>query len=248
MGQALGVLVGCDLNQQWLLLDWYSYLQKHNPDIPIAFGDLGMSEDGRKWCKNRGMLIPASQIPLPPPPKSQKRGWPYGGDRWLQEGLMPDVSLSERSVLFRKPLLMKQSPFERTLYLDLDCQVLGSLSSLFSIRLGPTKMALRTANDFYEMKAMGTRKSMFIKSYNSGVMLFENNSRLLDFWIFLLDMEIYSFSYDDRLLSFAISKYEMPVTRLALKYNWLYHWGPNPKAVIRHWIGEVGKYAFRLST
>ena len=76
MGQALGVLVGCDLNQQWLLLDWYSYLRKHNPGIPIAFGDLGMSEDGRKWCKNRGMLIPALQIPLPPPPNRKKEGGP----------------------------------------------------------------------------------------------------------------------------------------------------------------------------
>jgi hypothetical protein len=248
MGKSLGILVGCDLNQQWLLPDWYAHLRKHNPDISVAFGDLGMSEEGRKWCETRGMVIPASQIPPLPPRQSEGRGWPYGGERWLQDGLMRDVSLPERSVLFRKPLLMKESPFERTLFLDLDCQVLGSLSPLFSTQLGPTKMALRTSTNFFEMEAIGTNQKMPIQSYNSGVVLLEKGSRLLDFWIFLLGMEISSFSNDDRLLSFAISKYEMPVTCLALEYNWLYHWGPNPQAIIQHWIGEVGKQAFRLST
>ncbi|MBF8264122.1 MAG: hypothetical protein HW387_1787 [Parachlamydiales bacterium] len=247
MGQSSGVLVGCDQNQEWLLFPWYCHIRKHNPEIPIAFGDLGMSKESRNWCENRGILIPASQIPSVPLQTMQERGWPYGGDRWLQDDLDPNHSQSLRAVLFRKPLLMKRSPFERTLYLDLDCQILGNLSSLFSMRLGRAKIALRTANDFYEMKAMGTGQSMFIRSYNSGVVLFEKNSRLLDFWIFLLDREIHSFNNDDRLLSFAISNYGMRPTRLALKYNWLYHWGPNPKAVIYHWIGDAGKIAFRLS-
>ena len=51
MGKTEGILVGSDLNQEWLLSDWYSHLRKFNPDIPIAFGDLGMSEEGRGWCE-----------------------------------------------------------------------------------------------------------------------------------------------------------------------------------------------------
>ncbi|HEY4255402.1 MAG TPA: hypothetical protein VGM34_03540 [Chlamydiales bacterium] len=244
MKQTSGVLVGCDQQQEWLLDGWYAHFRKHNPSLLIAFGDLGMSEEGRQWCEERGVVIAASQIPFPPDATLQEKGWPYAGERWLEEGLF---SLPERAVLFRKPLLMKQSPFERTVYLDLDCQVLMDLSSLFSLRLGPTKMALR-AGCFYEMKSMTTSQKMWVQSYNSGVVVFEKNSRLLDFWIFLLDREIESFSNDDRLLSFAIHGYEMPVTRLARKYNWLYHWGVNPKAAICHWIGEAGKAAFRFTS
>lgn len=246
MGQALGVLTGCDREQEWLLFDWFDHFRKHNPGLPVAFGDLGMSKEGKKWCKSRGLLIPASQIPLLPPQKSKETGWPYGKERWLQKNLAAVFSSSQRSILFRKPLLMKQSPFQRTLYLDPDCQVLRSLSPLFSIRLGSMKMALRSCNDFFEMKSIGTNKSMFIRSYNSGVALFEKNSPLLNFWISLLPGKIDSFNNDDRLLSFAIAKYGMPATRLALKYNWIYYWGPNPGAVIYHWIGEAGKLVFRF--
>ena len=179
-------------------------------------------------------MIPASQIPHLQ--ILQERGWLYEAENWLEEGLKGP----EPSIFFRKPLMMKESPFERTLYLDLDCHVLGDLSPLFSLQLGSTKMAVRTAHDSYEMKAIGTSKSMSIQSYNSGVVLFEHPSSGLDFWISLLNREIYSFSTDDRLLSFAISTYELVVTCLDPKYNWLYHWGPNPQAVIWHWIGEAG--------
>lgn len=245
MGQAQGILVGCDASQEWLLVPWHSFLRKHHPNLPVAFGDLGMTDEASAWCERHGHLIPASQIPPFPCPESQERGWPYAGQRWIQKG--HEFRPLPQSILFRKPLLMKQSPFTRTLYLDLDCQILGSLSPLFSMRLGSARMALRKSAYSYEMESLDTGDALHIPSYNSGVVVFEKNSRLLDFWIFLLGREIGAFSNDDRLLSFAIACYEMKVGTFPAKYNWLYHWGANPRAVICHWIGEPGKVAFRLS-
>jgi len=244
MGPTHGILVGCDHTQEWLLSPWHSSLRKHHPNTPIAFGDLGMSDEGRAWCQQHGHLIPAAQIPPLPQPTSQEPGWPYAGEHWVQTGHQPS---SSQSVLFRKPLLMKQSPFTRTLYLDLDCQILGSLSPLFSMRLGPARMGLRKSTDVFEMQSIGTDKRLRIPSYNSGVVVFEQNSRLLDFWIFLLAREIHAFSTDDRLLAFAMACYHMRPAEFTLEYNWLYHWGVNPRAVICHWIGEPGKVVFRLS-
>src|SRR5689334_9119639 len=63
-----GVIVGCDLYQEWLLLWWWSHYSSHNA-IPVAFVDMGMSEEGALWCKERGEYIKLQEIPYQEPPK-----------------------------------------------------------------------------------------------------------------------------------------------------------------------------------
>lgn len=242
---SLGILAGCDRNQEWLLVWWYSHLRKHHPDLPIAFGDFGMSEEGLQWCEQRGTVIPASSIP--PLPESMGRGWPLAGEKWVQRYLLSDSLKPQRPTWFRKPLLMKQSPFERTLWLDLDCQVLNSLSPILSLPLNSSKMAIGKSGNSFSMIALESPKIFQVKIHNSGVVLFEKNSPLLDFWIFLLSQESLSFDGDDQLLSFGIQQYRFTPTQIPCNYNWNYKWGPNPEAAICHYEGEGPKNGLRLS-
>ena len=52
-----GIVVGADLTQEWLLPWWWSHYSRFN-SLPVAFIDFGMSDEMKKWCQERGELIP----------------------------------------------------------------------------------------------------------------------------------------------------------------------------------------------
>lgn len=230
-----GILAGCDSAQEWLLPWWHRNLRRHNPEIPVAFGDLGMSEQARLWCERHGTLIPASQIPAVSPLKSNKPPWLYQGKSWTSERLK-----KTKFVWFQKPFLMQQSPFERTIWLDLDCEVRGPLSPLFSLQLPPTKLAIMTLSTYFKMTSE-KNDLLYVKDINGGVVLFEKGSHLLDFWVYFTNLAYDKFCGDDFILAFAISKYRFPAGKIPYKYNWYAYWGDNPEAVIVHWITEKAK-------
>jgi len=53
-----GVVVVADHQMEWMLPWWYQNLREHNPDVQIAFCDWGMTEEGKKWCAERGLVYP----------------------------------------------------------------------------------------------------------------------------------------------------------------------------------------------
>lgn len=225
-----GILVGCDAEQEWLLPWWHSNLRKHNPELPIAFGDLGMSKEGVDWCKKRGILIPR----LPPLSKDAPP-WIYEGRQWATD------PLPSQFTWFEKPFLMQQSPFRKTVWLDLDCEVLGDLSPLFFFELQGTKFAATNLSNSFKMFSEDKQECMEIKRVNSGVIVYEKGSELLDFWAELTRKTYLNFFSDDCILAFAISKYSFPLARIPCKYNWLILWGKNPEALILHWEGKIAK-------
>ena len=52
-----GILVGSDKKSEWLLPIWWKHYSFHFTH-PVAFVDFGLSENGKKFCKERGELIP----------------------------------------------------------------------------------------------------------------------------------------------------------------------------------------------
>lgn len=53
----MGVMVGCDREQEWLLPWWWANYDQFN-DLPVAFVSMGgMSEDAKKFCREAGELI-----------------------------------------------------------------------------------------------------------------------------------------------------------------------------------------------
>jgi len=51
-----GVLTACDNNGEWMLPWWWEHYSAHNT-LPVAFADLGMTDDARRWCAERGIVI-----------------------------------------------------------------------------------------------------------------------------------------------------------------------------------------------
>jgi len=54
----LGVITGADQSAEWMLPWWLGNLRKHNPGIPVAFADFGMSPGMVEFCGKHGPVYP----------------------------------------------------------------------------------------------------------------------------------------------------------------------------------------------
>lgn len=54
-----GVVVGCDVKQEWMLEWWWKHYSKYN-DYPVTFANFGMSNKKIDWCSSRGVVIDLS--------------------------------------------------------------------------------------------------------------------------------------------------------------------------------------------
>ena len=206
-----GVLVGCDRNQEWLLPWWWGHYSQSNRH-PVAFADFGLSEIALAWCKERGEVI---SVPEPPPLKEVSAQCKEAWEKAAGSGIWP-----MRQAWFKKPLACLRSPFPSSLWLDLDCEVKGSLDPLFRFLSFGIEIAL----------APDSKENV----YNSGVIAFWRNAAILSQWIEQGNGE---FMGDQDALSQAISLHQPPLIKLPLIYNWRKDLGPNPNAVIVHYIG-----------
>src|SRR5690606_32524052 len=100
-----GVLVLCDAETEWLLPWWLGHFRRSHPGLPIALADAGMTGEGRAEAARAGMV----RFPYRPPDGVEfARPW------------------------LHKPFAIRQSPFSRTVFTDLDCEVRASLAPLFA--------------------------------------------------------------------------------------------------------------------
>lgn len=240
-----GVLIGCDAEQEWLLAWWYEHFRKQNPHCPLAIADFGMTPQARKWCEQKGVMIdlPPSKVPAAP-----SDGFLYNHEKWtMLPGKTPWPTLCKRLVWFQKPLAIRLAPFDRVLWIDLDCKIRKNLDPLLSFPLKSAKIALRPTG-ICKIYNLSKNQPALFKGYNSGVVLVEKNSPVLDIWIEGVQHDpVYYFYSDDMLLSFYIGLHAFQKIRLPLKYNWQRTlWGENPEALIDHWEKEAGKLAIRL--
>ena len=123
-----GVIVGSDRNQEWLLPWWWMNFRLHN-NHPVAFVDFGdMSPSAVSWCQKRGpyfKLNPVTNF------VAQKEFIdPQKAALW--EKMHPTI-WSLRLSWYKKPFALQMSPFKRSLWLDVDCQVRGSIEPLFAL-------------------------------------------------------------------------------------------------------------------
>jgi hypothetical protein len=225
-----GVIVGCDQKQEWMLPWWISNFRAWS-DLPIAFVDFGMTSHAKKWCKAHGTLIalkapqgfiyPKEKISSDLCEKWEKR---YGSHLW-----------SARGSWFHKPFALLQTPFKETIWLDLDCEILGPLTHLFNKLHRHSRMALVRDNTgpFEEV------------GYNSGVVVYDAKSPLLTHWAATCIRKNNEFLGDQEVLTHLIQEGDIEVAELPGKYNWVVKTGINPEAVVLHWSGSWGKQVIR---
>jgi hypothetical protein len=213
-----GILVAVDSHLEWLLPWWWKYYSKYN-NYPVAFVDLGLSEEKRKWCRGKGTLIPlvspdffiARETIAPP----NARRWQkkYKGDLW-----------QARRAWFKKPFACLQSSFDLTLWLDVDCEVCKPLEGLFE-----------QWEPGIELVALPEKKKKI--EYNSGVMLFPKSAPFLQLWADLCQKENKDYMGDQNALTELILDKKLSFKELSPIYNWLMVHGFSPAIVIAHWAG-----------
>lgn len=224
-----GILIAADGEVEDLIPWWYDRLLEHST-LPVALVDLGMSAKMRAWCKKRMHVVPlntytsVSGKTLIDTQLQSHWERDYKGPLW-----------KSRTAWFQKPAACLHSPFDFTLWLDLDCEVLGPLDSLFSM-LSPHTDLLISLERFHHHKP---------PVYNSGVMLFRKNAPFLHTWHHRCHTENHRMMGDQDVLTSMIQQSTLVCQELSPLYNWVMYAGYHPGIVIAHWVSGWGKEYIR---
>lgn len=226
-----GIIVACDIHQEWLLSWWWERYHAENT-FPVTFVDFGMSIDACDWCHERGdvislpidgsFVVPREEIPLDLAAQWEKI---YGPELWLA-----------RPHWFKKPFACLQSPYQNSIWIDLDCEIMQSIDDLFSETDSSSQLAL--------VREYGTEHLLFMHPdvrYNAGVICFQHGTEIMKKWAQDAILRNAFFWSDDALLSALIYELQWPVKELCPLYNWRMAQGVNINAIINHWVGSWGK-------
>lgn len=221
-----GIIVGSDLTQEWLLPWWWRHYRRFNA-FPVTFVDFGMSSEMKEWCKEQGELI---TLPLHIDVADQQKITTLLSQKW--EKILGREFWKSRNAWFKKPLACLQSPYRRTIWIDLDCEIRGPLKELFDLCENPSGLAIaKELSDPFEEQV----------SYNSGVLIFKYGIPVIETWAHRSLEKNHLFAGDQNVLSTIIQEEELAVFELPHIYNWSRLNEENPQAIICHWHGAHGK-------
>ena len=215
-----GIIVASDMTQEWLLPWWWSHYSRHNSH-PVSFVDFGMSFEMKKWCKERGELLPLHVADIFVSERQEissslVREWESDNGKQFW---------SNRNAWFKKPLACLLSPYQKSIWIDLDCEIKGSIKTLFSLCENTAGIAIARE----------------VVGFNSGVIVFKRRIALIETWASKSLDENHTFFGDQDILSKIIEEENIEVTELSPIYNWSRFYESNLNAVILHWHGPHGK-------
>jgi hypothetical protein len=230
-----GIIVGCDERQEWILPWWWNHYSVHNT-LPVLFVDFGLSSEAAQWCEQKGKVVslPFDFLSIKTRDKIEKSTI----DRW--EAAYGNGFWRARTSWFKKPFALLQTHFEKTLWLDIDCEVRDDLSHLFYETDDEIALAPEPEYAQQHMQAFSIREKEE-KIYNSGVVLYRHGSPLVLNWAKESLLRSDSFWSDQHLLSRMILEKQKKIHELSQLYNWHMALGKNEHARIVHWLGDPGK-------
>jgi hypothetical protein len=215
-----GVLIALDKQIEWMLPWWWENYSKHNT-IPLAFIDFGMTPGMAEWCKGKGSYIPYPYPEFPVATRDEIN--PELVALW-EEGTDPDYIWKSRYTWLCKPLALTLTPFQQTVWLDIDCEVLGPLDRILKY--------LKTQGLYDEGKEL----------FNCGVVAYRENNPLILEWAQECIQKNYLFRDDKDILCDMLYRKKIHISNLPQKYNWRANInGYNPDAIVIHWVGTRGK-------
>ena len=220
----VGILCGCDQAQEWLLPWWWEKYTRYN-SFPVMFCDFGMSEIARNWCCERGIVtsIFFNERLIKHPrdvPAKLKRTW-----KWA-----PKDYWESRSALFKKPFGMLASPFKVSVWLDVDCEVLRPLDSLFDYCDQASLALAKTVGKLSCGLCQGS------DVHNGGVVVFRHGIDIIEKQAELIKESNHLFYAEDNVLSYLIEKMNFSIGILPNEWNWqISDWGLFMFAYIAHW-------------
>lgn len=227
-----GVIVGCNRNHEWLLPWWWMNFRLHNT-LPVTFMNFGdMSLAALEWCRVRGNVI---KFDIPDHFVAEKEKVdPLLAKTW--ESMNTSV-WALRKGWFKKPFALLKTPYQKTIWLDLDCQVRGSIEPLFNY-LNQADIALVPEVELDQK--LNRERGLLLPGeimYNAGVIVFKHGSKVIQEWGKQAIEQNHLFFGDQQLLIRILFSQHIPVEPIPILYNWPMPYGINTNAIIMHWWG-----------
>lgn len=233
-----GILVIADTSREWLLPWWESHVRKYS-SLPIAFMDFGMTEKAAAWCKQKGIYIDISHY------RKQMEALECSIPTKMFWGQL--FSKRETEILDFQPychiksLGMQHTPFEKTLYMDVDCEVRKPMDGLFTAL---DRGSFWIAPDLLEWQANLLQLGLCYPEetiYNTGVILYAKDSPILKEWAKETLIRGPTIPGDQELLSHVIYENHFEIGELDKIWNFHRRKKLNKEVVILHWIGQKNK-------
>jgi hypothetical protein len=225
-----GILIGSDIAAEWLIPWWWKRYREFN-GRPVSIVDFGMSLKMRSWCLKKMEVIPFSLSPIDVRPKNEiskehLKLWKkqYRGPLW-----------QAREAWFKKPGACLLSPYDLTLWIDLDCEVCESLDPVFAEARDDVELVIGKQDWRLDAPVV----------YNSGVILFRKKSPFLHEWNLRCFSQNASMMGDQDVLTSMLLEGNIQYKELSPFYNWLMYSGVQPGIVIAHWSAGWGKEYIR---
>lgn len=194
--------------QQEWLLHWWWQHYARCNDFPVAVADFGLSRTAKEWIAKRAKVVS-----------------------------LPE-KVNQLPILIRKPSALLASPFKHTLWLDLDCEVKGSLEPLFQTLLLGVEIAFvregEKAHSYLRSKGLLKKTQL---SFNTGVLGIKKSAPLLQRWASACKTH----TEDQYALTYALYQEKTSFIEWPYAYNWPHEAEPNPNALILHYHGLLGK-------
>ncbi len=174
----LGIVASGDHAVEWILPFFEKFVSKSN--LPVTFFDQGLTPGGLAFAKDHFDVIPFHLD------TSFVYEHPNAKARW--DLIFSEDYLSKRHAWFHKPFLLLNSPYKRTLWLDIDCKVQRPLDSFLN-NFAPCG-GFAVAPDFLPEGASreNTSRNVLCANnpgetvYNTGVLFVEHGSPFLEEW------------------------------------------------------------------
>lgn len=235
-----GVIVGCSQNQECLLPWWWMNFRLHN-NQPVTFIDFGdLSNSAISWCQKRGNLI---KLDIPNDFVTRKEEIdPALACLW--ESKNSYVWLFRPS-WFLKPFALLKSPYRKTVWFDLDCQVRGSIQPLYDY-LNRADLAMVPEPD--PEQQLNRQSKILLPDelmYNAGVIVFNHGCPIIKEWAKRTLVDNHLFMGDQQILARLLYEQKGEIESLPQFYNWPIPYGINPEAIVLHWWGAYKESVLR---
>lgn len=229
-----GVITGCDWRMEKMLPWWWENYKAHNP-YPVTFIDFGLSSNMRRWCRTLGGVI---NLEVPLYLLKKRINCPLKE----LEGLKPKKILHKqlrRMCFFKKPFALLQSPYRRTVWIDVDCEIKDNLLDLFEYSKNPHGISLTPLSPhkhLYHLQRGWIKPNQ--KMFNCGVISYQRGARIIQQWAIAVVTREKFYYADQNILTDLIYEQKIDFPFFPATYNWvLKEWGMNPTAKVLHYAG-----------
>lgn len=222
-----GVLIGADSAMEWCFRWWFEHYSKHN-DFPVTVIDFGLSAQGLHNAKIIGHVIPCEC--------ASPKNYAYKPlDHFYVD--------KKRPIWFSKPRALTLTPYQHTVWIDIDCEVRGSIAPLFDYCTSALQFSAVQSLPAGQIWAYNNQ---FLKPgeilYNGGVIAYDRDSNLLHKWVEQTRNRSERYFADDVAFSSIIAENNLVMDEIPKEYNRPWHVADRMHDQIIHWKGPSGQF------